>query len=192
MLFAEGIGKRFGSRWIFRGLQFSVASGQVLGVFGANGSGKSTLLRLVAGLNVPSEGKIRIDGESDDLRQSIGYAALDLALYPDLSASEHLTLATQLRGSPSNTDSLLERVNLPKDQPSREFSSGMRARLRLALAIQHAPKVLLLDEPSASLDKEGRDLVQQIIQEQTQRGVVIIATNDPQEKEWAHHAITLG
>ena len=146
----------------------------------------------MGGLTVPSEGRIRIDGETDDLRQSIGYAALDLALYPDLSALEHLTLATQLRGGTSDAASLLEKVNLRKDQPTREFSSGMRARLRLALAIQHAPLVLLLDEPSASLDQEGRELVQQIIQEQTWRGVVILATNDPQEKEWTHHAITLG
>lgn len=165
--------------------------GQVLGVFGPNGCGKSTLLRLLAGLATASEGKITRKS-SGDLRQSVGFAALDLALYPDLTAQEHLALAAKLRGHPANAEAWLSRVALPPDQPTREFSSGMRARLRLALAVQHSPSFLLLDEPSASLDEAGRTLVREIIREQCERGIVVLATNDPNEKEWAHHAITLG
>ncbi len=165
--------------------------GQVIGVFGPNGCGKSTLLRLLAGLAPASEGKITRDS-SGDLRQSVGFAALDLALYPDLTADEHLVLAAKLRGHPSKAEIWLNRIALPPDQPTREFSSGMRARLRLALAVQHSPTLLLLDEPSASLDEAGRNLVRELIAEQCGRGIVVLATNDPIEKEWAHHAIHLG
>ncbi|MBL8060779.1 MAG: ABC transporter ATP-binding protein [Chthonomonas sp.] len=189
MLIAKELGKRFGSRWVFRGLQFQVSSGQVLGVFGSNGSGKSTLLRVLAGLATANEGEVALSGEVD-LRRSVGYAALDLALYPDLTAQEHLDLAARLRGG--GTKGWLERVGLPADQPTREFSSGMRARLRLAISMQHEPLMLLLDEPGASLDEAGRSLVQDLITEQCERGVVVLATNEPNEKEWANHAITLG
>ncbi len=165
--------------------------GQVIGVFGPNGCGKSTLLRLLAGLAPASEGKITRDS-SGDLRQSVGFAALDLALYPDLTADEHLGLAAKLRGHPSKAEIWLDLIALPPDHPTRYFSSGMRALLRLALAVQHSPTLLLLDEPSASLDEAGRNLVRELIAEQCGRGIVVLATNDPIEKEWAHHAINLG
>ena len=72
-----------------------------------------------------------------------------------------------------------------------QYSSGMRARLKLALAIQARPPILLLDEPSASLDAPGRALVESIILEQRERGIVLLATNDPAEKEWATHELAL-
>ena len=189
---ASNLGKRYGSRWIFRGLTFEVPQGQRLVICGRNGSGKSTLLRLLAGLLSPSEG--RVEHEQGDYRTSLGYAALDMALYGHLSAREHLELAARLRGCEAKSADLLDRVGLTHAThlPASQHSTGMRARLKLALAIQPEPAVLLLDEPGASLDEQGRELVAALCDEQTQRGCLIIATNDPNERRLATHELRLG
>jgi ABC-type multidrug transport system ATPase subunit len=195
VLEAERLGKRFGSRWIFRGLSFGVAPGQSLLLLGANGSGKSTLLKVLAGLLPPSEGEVRPpDG---DPRQAIAYAGLDQSLYPQLTCIEHLEIAARLRGMGSDApapEKLLATVGLEDAarKPAAELSSGMRARLKLALALQPGPGLLLLDEPGASLDEQGRVLVRELCREQRKRGALVIATNDPAERELGTHEILLG
>jgi ABC-type multidrug transport system ATPase subunit len=124
----------------------------------------------------------------------IGYSALDLALWPPLTATEHLDLAADLRGTTVSNAELLSFVGLvdAADKPVGQFSTGMRARLKLALATQHAPDVLLLDEPSASLDQEGRNIVVRTIEVAQERGAVIVATNDPADRRLATHELELG
>ncbi|HXH62138.1 MAG TPA: ABC transporter ATP-binding protein [Fimbriimonadaceae bacterium] len=186
LISCTGLGRRFGPRWIVRGVEIEVSQGQVLCVLGSNGSGKSTLLRMLAGLLSPTEGKVERTG-------TLGYSAIDLAVWPQLSAREHLDLAGELRGKSTDTVALLEHVGLKDavDQPAGEFSTGMRGRLKLALAIQHSPQILLLDEPSAALDGAGRTLVEQIVDEQKQRCAVVIATNDPIDRRLATHELDL-
>lgn len=193
MLWAEQLGKKFGSRWIFRGIDLRVEQGQILALLGPNGSGKSTLMRCLAGLENPSQGSVSCFFERD-LRLAIGYAALDLALYPHLSAVEHLQLAAEMRQIPPRSEALLATValNLPNHgQVVSTFSSGMRARLRVALAIQSEPDILFLDEPGASLDESGVSMIHSVIQEQTKRGAVVLATNDPGERRLATHELVL-
>ena len=189
---ASGLGRRFGARWIFRRIEFELEPGNALYVLGPNGSGKSTLLRILAGLLAASEGAV--DPRPSESRASVGYAALDLALYPHLSASEHLGLAARLLGVGSPRPELLEEVGLGDagGKLAGQFSSGMRARLKLALALQHSPRVLLLDEPSASLDSDGRALVEAAIERQMRSGAVVVATNDPGDRRLATHELTLG
>ncbi len=149
------------------------------------------MLRVLGGLQRLAEGSYRMpDG---DPRTTVGYAALDMALYPDLSVGEHLALTGSLRGCPPRTKELLDLVGLPSSLGvlASDLSTGMRVRLKLAIALQANPAVLLLDEPSASLDEAGRRLLARICQDQTQRGCVILATNDPLEKEVATHELNL-
>lgn len=177
MLRAENLGKRFQSRWIFRHIDFDLQPGDRLLIRGRNGSGKSTLLKVIAGLIPASEGKIlRPPGE---VPKSLGYAALDLALYPALTGREILQLGETLRGLKSSAQEDLERVGLrgAEDQLVGKYSSGMRARLKLALALQTEPPCLLLDEPTTALDETGRVLVRNLVQEYS--GIVLIGTNDP-------------
>lgn len=192
MIAAEGLGRKFGSRWIFRNLDFEVATGQCLAVLGRNGSGKSTLLKVLSGLLGPTEGAV--SGPEGDPRRALGYAAIDLALYAALTGREHLELCAKLRGCSARADELLGRVELSRaaDQAVGRYSSGMRVRLKLALALQPDPAVLMLDEPTAALDAEGREIVAQAVTEQLGRGAVILATNDPEDRRLATHELALG
>jgi ABC-type multidrug transport system ATPase subunit len=186
LISAQGVGRRFGEQWVFRGIDVSLEAGQVLCVIGSNGSGKSTLLRVLSGLLSPSEGQVH-------RATAIGYSALDLALWPHLTALEHLRLAADLRGVPLD-DKALEQVGIEKaaNKLVGTFSTGMRARLKLALATQHAPHVLVLDEPTASLDEEGRALLDRTINHQRERGALVIATNDETDRRHATHELDLG
>jgi ABC-type multidrug transport system ATPase subunit len=186
------LGRKFGRRWVLRHVEFDLNPGEVLMVRGRNGSGKSTLLRLLAGLLSPSEGSVV--RPAGPLRSTIGYAALDLALYPGLTAREHLKFAATMRQIENDGDALLERVGLADsaDRLVGQYSSGMRARLKLALALQTSPAALLLDEPTASLDDEGRRVVEDIIDRQRQAGVVVVATNEPDDVRQATGVLQLG
>ncbi|MDI9635666.1 ABC transporter ATP-binding protein [Kamptonema cortianum] len=183
MITAGKLGHRF-DRWLFRRVTFELDAGEKLVITGSNGSGKSTLLKVLAGLLMPREGNVTVSG-------AVGYSALELAVYPQLSAKEHLALAAELRGIRTIPSEELARVGLEYagDQLAGTFSTGMKARLKLALATQGSPRVLLFDEPTASLDAEGREIFDQTIQEFA--GAVVIATNDEMDRRHATHEISL-
>lgn len=183
MLEVRGLGKRYGDRWLFRNLSFRLGQGDALIVLGRNGAGKSTLLKAIAGLLVPSEGKVVAD--VPDTRTGLSLSALEMSLYPALTLREHLRLASDLRGCPAREDELLARVGLTHAAhlAASKISTGMKARLKLALAIQSEPAILILDEPGAGMDEAGKELVQTICAEQKRRGVLVLATNDLREKE---------
>lgn len=187
LLQARALGKRFGSNWIFRSLDFQLGPGQALIVLGRNGSGKSTLLKCLAGLLTPSEGAV--GAPSADLSLS----ALDQSVYPQLSIREHLELFGRLRGCEARADELLAKIGLTPfaDRLAHQLSTGMRNRLKLALAIQPSPKLLLLDEPGAALDEPGKQLLAEICDEQKRRGALVIATNDSSEKRLGTHELEL-
>jgi heme exporter protein A len=181
VLQVDSLGKRYGHRWTFRGISFNLNQGDSLIIRGANGAGKSTVLKCIAGLATHSEGTIERAG---DYRCSLGFAALDMQLYSQLTVEEHLTFASRIRGCLARVEELTSQVGLAdrRRQLASELSTGMKARLKIALAIQPQPEVLLLDEPGAGLDEHGRALLDELVAEQIQRGCVLIATNDPQER----------
>jgi ABC-type multidrug transport system ATPase subunit len=191
VLAVEGLGKRFGNRWIFRGISFQLNRGDRLAVLGANGSGKSTLLKVISGLLPQTEGAVKLP--CADVRTCLGLSGLEQSLYPNLTIREHLELAAQLRGCEARSSSLLQMIGLEHaaDVQSAHLSTGMKARLKMALAVQPKPDVLLLDEPGASLDEEGRSLVDAIVGEQAERGCVIFASNDPAERRLANLELRL-
>lgn len=179
----EGLGKKFGERWLFRNLQFNLAVGEGLIVTGTNGSGKSTLLKVLAGLVSPSAGKVK--RKLTDYRTGLGFAALEMSLYPALTAREHLELCGELRGCAADWEMWLDRIELAHaaNLPASKMSTGMKARLKFALAMQARPSILLLDEPGAGLDEKGKSLVSSLCAEQLQRGVLVVATNDAEERK---------
>ena len=192
MLQARRLGKRFGSRWIFRNVEIDLARGQCLVVLGPNGAGKSTLVKVLARLIPPSEGQVQ--GPQGDLRVTLGLSSIELAVYPALSVLEHLQLAARLRSCPDRAEELIDLVGLKDAHQTHgaKLSTGMKARLKLAMAVQPQPDLLILDEPGASLDEHGKALIEQIAQDQMKRGALVIATNDPAERRFAHLELRLG
>lgn len=202
MAFA-GVTKRFGRRAVLRGVSGEVRSGQVLVVAGPNGSGKSTLLNILAGLLRPTQGQIRYWDNGSELPRDrwhriLGVCAPDMAVYEELSAVENLAFLASLRGLGTHEEELrqlLQRLGLAATDLSRpvgHFSSGMLQRVKLAQALVHRPRVLLLDEPSSNLDAAGHRILAEMVQELKREAAVVVATNDPREVAWGDEVLELG
>jgi heme exporter protein A len=185
----DGVARRFGQRWVLRGIDLTVAPGELLALTGRNGSGKTTLLRIVATLLRPTRGAASVFGhdcvrEPDDVRPLVGLLGHQSALYPDLTASENLEFSLRMAGLPaagSDVTAALERVGLAAERAERVrgFSAGMKRRLGVARLLLRPPSVLLLDEPYASFDEDGIQLVNELAAGTAkQGGVVLLATHD--------------
>ncbi len=174
-----------------RDVAFRATTGELWAVLGPNGSGKSTLLKLLAGLLRPTSGEselcveeVRMKGP--ERRSALGLVSPEFFPYAELSGLENLEFSARMRGTPRDPSVLqafLARVGLASAAraPVGSYSSGMKQRLKLAIAIQHAPPLLLLDEPMALLDDEGRAVVREVVAEQLTRGLVLWSTNEPSE-----------
>ena len=167
----DGLGRRFGSRWVLRGVNLVVRQGEVVGLLGANGSGKSTVLRVLGTMLRPNAGSATVNGHdvvraAPAVRREIGYLAHLPGLYDDLTARENLAFAADMLGLPATAvDPALEQVGLASagNDRVRGFSAGMQRRLSLARLLLRRPRVLLLDEPYANLDAEGLALMNAVI-----------------------------
>ncbi len=198
---ATNLGKRYGSRVVLRGLDFSVPAGAVAAVVGANGAGKSTLLRVVAGLTRASVGTVTWNDDEQAVtaphfKWLCGLSAPDAPLYRELTVQENLEFFSRARGLQFGTGQLekyLDKFALRARSSDfvGDLSSGLRTRLQLAVATLHTPPVLLLDEPGANLDDAGRRILERTLNEQRQRGMALVATNDAREAELCDARIAL-
>ena len=146
------------------GVSLALNQGEGVGIMGANGAGKSTLLKILAGLITPSSGTVRIDGvdvpkTSGVFKRRIGFAAGERpGFYDRLTVRQNLEFFSALHGlhgagARRRIAELLDATAMPAlDQPYQELSTGMKQRLLLARTLLHDPQVLLLDEPTRSLD----------------------------------------
>lgn len=196
-LTVSGVAQEFNRRTIFRNLSFAISSGDSLALTGRNGSGKSTLIKILSGVLTPSRGSVvySMDGRNvppDDIKSTIGLVSPYLQLYDEFTGLENLLILAGIRSNGSLTgvkaEQMLERFGLAARRHDlvRGYSSGMKQRLKYAFALLHAPAVLLLDEPTANLDSEGTEVVRQVVQEQQNNGILIVATNDEGEAAWCH------
>ncbi len=199
---AEGLSKSYGDGPpLFAGLSFRVEAG-LTAVQGRNGSGKTTLLKILASLLRPSGGGVRLrrgerELEGDERRLAIGWAGLDLAFYEDFSARENLTFFRRAAGLPAGSpeiESRLAAVGLAEaaDRRVGAFSTGMKQRLRIAFALLFDPPILILDEPMAGLDAEGRRIVEKVVEEERRSGAVVLASNDERDFAEPQQVVRLG
>ncbi len=174
-----------GGREVFSGLDFGVVAGEVLAVTGHNGSGKTSLPRLVAGLLMPTEGTIALEGGEAELTlaEQAHYLGHRDALKPALSVEENLSFWRNfLGGEVADADVSLKAVGLDHAAhlPAAYLSAGQRRRLSLARLLAVRRPVWLLDEPTAALDSAGQELFSGLMRDHlAQGGLIVAATHGP-------------
>lgn len=194
----RGLAKKFGRTGIFRDITFTVAAGESLCVTGRNGSGKSTLLKILAGLLSPSAGSVKhMLGNEIPKAAWLGHTGYTGPLvnpYDELTAQEHIDFVGKCPADRAAADSLLDRFDLARhrNKKVRHYSSGMKQRLRIILAVLNDPPVLILDEPSTNLDGDGKEVFRSYLDSIRDGRIIIIATNDAAEERLCGGGISLG
>jgi ABC-2 type transport system ATP-binding protein len=189
-----GLTRRFGARTAVENLSLCVGAGQIAGLIGANGGGKTTSLRMLAGLLAPDAGAGHVLGHDlaaadGGIRRAVGYMAQRLALYGSLSVQDNLRFRAEVYGVPDVAKTVrrvLAEYGLAPyaNQPVESLSGGWTRLLQLAAALVHAPRLVLLDEPTAGLDAAARQAVWHRLASLAGAGIaVVIATHDLAEAE---------
>lgn len=187
MIDVEGLTKTYGDFEAVRGLSFSVARGEVLGLVGPNGAGKTTTLRSIAGIIVPTSGTVRVGGH--DIAAAPERAKALLAFIPDepqlfehLTVEEHLRFIGRLYGvadAPERIEPLLVEMELLEKRGSlpAALSRGMRQKLAIACGLLHSPSALLLDEPLTGLDPTGIRRMKSTIAARARAGAAVVLSS---------------
>ena len=189
-------GKRFNKDWIFKDLNFTFEMGQHYALIGNNGSGKSTLLQVISGYASLSKGTITWgDHDTHTIFKQISLAAPYLELIEEFTTIEQFEFHEKFK--PLRKDlsfsEMIEMIGLKAatNKQIRYFSSGMKQRLKLALAIFSETPILLLDEPCSNLDKEGYALYHDLINKYALHKLIIVGSNDTQEYDFCKQHINL-
>jgi ABC-type Fe3+/spermidine/putrescine transport system ATPase subunit len=205
VLRVEHLGQAFGMSRVLNSVNLSLNPVERLAIVGPSGSGKTTLLRLIAGLEAPTEGTITIAGQpasragavliAPEHRQ-VALVFQGLALFPHLRALDQIAFAARGRGGIGQARKLLERVGLGHRERARldELSGGERQRIALARALAQAPKLLLMDEPFASLDDEKRIEMRELLHSllrQTETTLLLVTHTRDDVFDLAERALVL-
>ena len=168
------LSKKYGKNFVVNDLNLSIESGEIVGFLGLNGTGKTTTMRMLLGLIKPTSGECYIQGNKVDqynleVLNEIGYIIETPYSYPDLTVQENLEIVSTLRGLRNKdvVDWVIEKLKLNqyKDKQVKHLSLGNVARLGIAKAIIHKPKILILDEPTNGLDPFGVIEVRELLKE---------------------------
>lgn len=192
--------KRFQYEWIFKNLSLQLKSGESLAITGGNGSGKSTLLKCISGVIPITSGKIILESKNGLIPESEWYQHLSISapyleLPEEFSLREliqfHFNFKKPLYGI--SPDELIEILYLDQhsSKPVSQFSSGMKQRLKLGLAIFSDVPLVLLDEPTSNLDKKGISWYGDLIQKFQKDRILIVCSNEPREYEFCLQKLAL-
>ena len=192
--------KRFHREWIFKNLDLKLSAGDALAITGGNGSGKSTLLKCLSGAIPLTQGSIEYRMGTTLIAEESWFRSLAIAtpyleLPEEFTLSEALTFHFQFK-KPLNqlsTQEILVILGLEKHQSKSisQFSSGMKQRVKLALAIFSEVPLLFLDEPTTNLDKQGVSWYLELLQQYAQDRILVICSNEPREYEFCGKKINL-
>lgn len=183
----HNLGKRFSREWIFRGVTTSIGKNEKLVITGANGSGKSTLLQIISGYVLPTEGKLKWklnngnEINNDSIYKHVSIASPMLELIEEFTAVEIINHQKEFKKFQDNftANDLLEiaLLNQHKNKSIKHFSSGMKQRLKLLLAVTADVPLLLLDEPIINLDKTGVEWYKNLISNYATDKTIIVCSN---------------
>ncbi|MBS4013499.1 MAG: ATP-binding cassette domain-containing protein [Bacteroidetes bacterium] len=188
----DNAGKKFGNQWIFRNFDYTFESGIHTSVIGKNGSGKSTLLKVISGYSNLTEGNIKY--LFDEPKQSLSklYSFISIVsphqqLIEEFTLSELLIFHYKLKPSSYNYNNIIELLGLQSNakKPIKDYSSGMKQRVKLGLALFSDSKLLLLDEPCTNLDKEGRGWYKIYLEQTSHNRTVIVFSNNNEEETFS-------
>jgi ABC-2 type transport system ATP-binding protein len=194
MIEVQDLRKQYGDLRAVEGITFTAPAGRIFGLLGPNGAGKTTTIGCVSGLLRPTSGRVAVLGhdvvrEPRAARQHIGVVPQELALYEDLAADANLSYwgaAYGLKGEALRTRvaDVLDLIGLADRarEPVSRFSGGMKRRLNFGCGIVHAPRVLLLDEPTAGVDPQSRVRLLDLVREQVREGATVLYTTHYMEE----------
>lgn len=174
----EHVNKKFGRNEIISDLSFTISQGEFVTVLGASGSGKTTTLKMINGLEMPTGGKVIVNGEDlstadlVDLRRHIGYVVQSIGLFPHMTVAQNIAVTPKLlkwdqARIADTVDHLLELVNLKPNEYKKRYpnqlSGGQQQRIGVARALSTNPPIMLFDEPFSALDAIIKQDLQQEI-----------------------------
>lgn len=200
-IIADDIGKKYGKEWVIRNLSFTVPSSASLAIVGSNGSGKSSLLRILSGASPPSAGEVFYQFENrtifpEQFYQYIAIAAPYLELIEEMTLLEIVSFHKGFKSFQDGRSSMdvIETMRLTDSthKEIRNFSSGMKQRVKLGLSIFSDTPILLLDEPCSNLDPKGIDWYLGQLSLQVKKRTILICSNQPYEYPFCQNTLHLG
>ena len=196
----ENIGKRFNREWIFKKIKTEIKPLSSVAIIGPNGSGKSTLLQIISGSLLPSSGKIYFKKGNhsipdDKMFQHLSFCAPYLDIIEDFTLEEFLSFHFSFKRTDSSV-SLSElpegmQLNHAKTKKIKDFSTGMRQRVKLGICFYSESPIVLMDEPTTNLDKTGIDWYLSQIERIIPNKTVIISSNSEDEFSFCENSIDI-
>lgn len=180
------VGRKYNFEWIFKGIDFDFTENKPVAVLGSNGSGKSTLMHLLTGHMLPSAGEIAFSHDGaivppDWVYNLVSMSGPYLELIEEFTLDELLAFHTRFRRfrNQLSIDDVVQISMLEnsRNKPIRYYSSGMKQRVRLSLALLSDSKIVLLDEPAANLDRRGIDWYRSLVAQHSQDRVLVVCSN---------------
>jgi ABC-type multidrug transport system ATPase subunit len=191
-------GKKFSREWIFRDLSFEFKLGEPVAITGPNGSGKSTLVKAISGAIPLNEGSVFYDeGEVSEevFHRYIGISAPYLELIEEFTLAESIAFHARFRplSAGLSVRSFMERVGLERhaNKYIRDFSSGMKQKLKLGFAFFSENQVLVLDEPTANIDQKGYEWYMEEVQKLAPHRILLISSNEPKEYRFCTRSLSI-
>jgi ABC-type multidrug transport system ATPase subunit len=185
------ISRKFNYEWIFRDVNFEFTSGNAYAILGSNGSGKSTLLQIISGHLHPSEGTISYSKDKktiaiEDFFRHVTYSGPYLELIEEFTLEEMLTFHHRFRKflNGLSVNDVIEITGLARNRnkPIKYFSSGMKQRVRLVIALLSESDVVLLDEPAANLDRKAIEWYRSLVAEHSHNRIIIVCSNSQSDE----------
>jgi ABC-type multidrug transport system ATPase subunit len=185
------ISRKFNYEWIFRDVNFEFEQGNAYAILGSNGSGKSTLLQIISGHLHPSEGTLTYSHngkniEIEDFFRHVTFSGPYLELIEEFTMEEMLSFHSHFRSFVNDMDvnAVIEATGLARNRnkPIKYFSSGMKQRVRLAIALLTESDVVLLDEPAANLDRKAIEWYRKLVDENRKNRIIIVCSNSQSDE----------
>ena len=199
-IYLEDCAKRYRRQWVFKNLSGTLAAPQAYAVLGRNGAGKSTLLRMLGGMQLPTGGKLRyeIGGKEilrEDLFRYLSFCAPGIELIEELTLTEilrfHFSYKGVLEGLSLEEIPHLLGLQEAAHKPLSDFSSGMKQRVKIGLALFANTPLVLLDEPCSNLDESGVGQYQQWVTAYRRNRLIVVGSNDPREYHFCEAEMVL-